>query len=139
MLIHLGHDLGLSSDSMTYMRQWGHPTRTMDVTPGLFGYPRVWPWSVSLEFSSVDTHELGGDVSDKDGETDIDRFGDSILNGLARGGKIFSFNSCLGPFLFRLIALRIRKKIKISVFYKRSYSTKEEKLITSRFAGLVAT
>ncbi|KAJ8615036.1 hypothetical protein MRB53_034408 [Persea americana] len=78
----------------------GAPNEDHGHDSGMFGYPRVWPWSVSLELSSVDTHEFGRDVSNKDGENNIGRFGDSILNGLAHGGKIFSFNSSLGPFLF---------------------------------------
>lgn len=60
--------------------------------------------SDSAEFTSDDKHELGGDVGDVDDEDDPDRFGNSILVRLARGGDRFSFNSSLGPFPFRFIA-----------------------------------
>ena len=94
VLLHLGH-LGSSSESMTYIRHLGHPTRTMDVASGLLEYLTVL---VSTSwFISDDTHELGGDV----GDTIDDRLGDSTL-GLSLGGDRFSFNSSLGPFL-RLI------------------------------------
>lgn len=89
MLLHLGH-LGSSSDSITYIRHLGHPTRTMDVVVASL----LLPVSTSI---SDDTHELGGDV----GDSVADRLGDSTL-GLSLGGDRFSFNSSLGPFL-RLI------------------------------------
>lgn len=91
VLLHLGH-LGSSSESITYMRQRGHPTSTMDVASGLFEYRRVSSW-----LSSDDTHELGGDV----GDNVADRLGDSAWR-LALGGDRFSFKSSFGPFL-RLI------------------------------------
>lgn len=89
VLLHLGH-LGSSSDSITYIRHLGHPTRTMDVVVASLQLP------VSSSISD-DTHELGGDV----GDTVADRLGDSTL-GLNLGGDRLSFNSSLGPFL-RLI------------------------------------
>lgn len=94
MLLHLGH-LGSSSDSITYMRQRGHPTSTMEVASGLLEYRIL----VSSWLSSEDTHELGGDV----GDTVADRLGVSTC-GLPLGGDKFSFKSSFGPFPFlRLI------------------------------------
>lgn len=98
MLLHLGH-FGSSSESITYIRHLGHPTRTMDVASGLLEYLTL---ASTSWFISDDTHELGGDV----GDTVADRLGDSTL-GLSLGGDRFSFNSSLGPFL-RLIFISLR-------------------------------
>lgn len=84
MDLHLGH-LGSSSDSITYMRHLGHPTRTIDVASGLLEY---------FPSSSDDTHELGGDV----GDTVAERLGVATC-GLRLGGDRFSFKSSFGPFL----------------------------------------
>jgi hypothetical protein len=86
--------LGSSSESITYMRQRGHPTRTMDVASGLLEYRSESSW-----FSSDDTHELGGDVG---GDTVAERLGDSTL-GFGLGGDRFSFKSSFGPFPLRLL------------------------------------
>jgi len=56
VLLHLGH-LGSSSESITYIRQRGQPTRTIEVIVSFSS------WLVSDE-----THELG--------EVVLDRFGD---------------------------------------------------------------
>lgn len=102
MLLHLGH-LGSSSESMTYMRQRGHPTSTMEVASSglvewllLLLFPSSW-------FSSVETQEVVGDV----GDTVADRFGDdSNLLWLTLGGDRFSFSSSFGPLPFlRLMVL----------------------------------
>lgn len=98
VLLHLGH-FGSSSESITYIRHLGHPTRTMDVASGLLEYLTL---ASTSWFISDDTHELGGDV----GDTVADRLGDSTL-GLSLGGDRFSFNSSLGPFL-RLIFISLR-------------------------------
>ena len=37
VLLHLGH-LGSSCESITYMRQRGHPTRTIELVSGLVEY-----------------------------------------------------------------------------------------------------
>jgi len=76
------------------MRQRGHPTSTMDVASGLFGYRRGSSW-----LSSDDTQELCGDV----GDTVAERLGDST-RGLGLGGERFNFNSSFGLLpLLRLI------------------------------------
>lgn len=75
MLLHLGQR-GSASESMTYMRQRGHPTSTIDVASGLLEYFRL---------SSDDTHDRGGDG---DGDDDDDSSA-LPLTGPAR----FSFNS----------------------------------------------
>lgn len=95
-LLHLGH-LGSFSDSITYMRHLGQPTSTIEVASGLLGYRSA---AASSWFSSNDTQELGGDV----GDTVADRLGDD-MNGCARGGDKFNFNSSFGtlPLLLRLI------------------------------------
>lgn len=104
VLLHLGH-LGSSSESITYIRQRGHPTRTIDVASGLFEYLRVSP-----ELISDETHELGCDVGEFDDE-DADRLGDSILARFTRGGDRFSFKSSFGHLPFLLI-LTLRKEAK---------------------------
>ncbi|KAE8676491.1 hypothetical protein F3Y22_tig00111587pilonHSYRG00026 [Hibiscus syriacus] len=56
VLLHLGH-FGSSSESITYIRHLGQPTRAMadDFDSGLPEYP-----TVSVMFTSFDdTHELG--------------------------------------------------------------------------------
>lgn len=45
---------------MTYIRQRGQPTKTIEVASGLLEYRRV----SSLLFSD-ETHELGGEVGDE--------------------------------------------------------------------------
>ncbi|WJX17904.1 hypothetical protein P8452_07762 [Trifolium repens] len=84
---------------MTYIRQRGQPTKTMEVASGLLEY-LCWLFPSSW-FSSVDTHELGGDV----GETVADLVGDdSTLLWSTLGGDRFSFKSSFGPLPFlRLI------------------------------------
>lgn len=98
MLLHLGH-FGSSSESMTYIRQRGQPTKTMEVASGLLEY-LCWLFPSSW-FSSVDTHELGGDV----GDTVADLVGDdSTLLWSTLGGDRLSFKSSFGPLPFlRLI------------------------------------
>lgn len=95
-LLHFGH-LGSFSDSITYIRQRGHPTSTIEVASGLLEYLSAVP---SSWFSSNDTQELGGDV----GDTVADRLGDDISE-CDRGGDRFSFNSSFGtlPLLLLLI------------------------------------
>ncbi|KAJ7976186.1 hypothetical protein O6P43_006003, partial [Quillaja saponaria] len=87
VLLHLGH-LGSSSESITYIRQRGQPTSTMEVASGLLEFFMLSSW-----FSSEDTQELVGD-------TVADRFGDSTP-GLALVGERFSFKSSFGVFPFR--------------------------------------
>lgn len=108
VLLHLGH-LGSSSESITYMRHLGHPTRTMDVASGLFEYRRL----LSSWLSSDDTQELGGDV----GDSVADRLGESA-NGFALGGERFSFKSSFGPLPF----LRLMMPLFVySFFHKMKY------------------
>ncbi|KAJ7971628.1 hypothetical protein O6P43_009633 [Quillaja saponaria] len=90
VLLHLGH-LGSSSESITYMRQRGQPTNTMEVASGLLEYLILSSW-----FSSDDTQELCGEV----GDTVAALLGDSTL-GLALGGDRLSFRSSFGVFPFR--------------------------------------
>lgn len=93
VLLHFGH-FGSSSESITYMRQRGHPTRTIEVVSGLVEYLT----DGSSWFISDETHELGGEV----GEVVAERLGDrTILLWLDVGGERFSFSSSLG--LLRLI------------------------------------
>ncbi|KAE8697795.1 hypothetical protein F3Y22_tig00110610pilonHSYRG00411 [Hibiscus syriacus] len=79
VLLHLGH-FGFSSESITYIKHLGHPTRTMDVVT-------VSGLLIVTMSTSQDTHELGGDV----GDTVADPLGDddSILR-LSLGGGSFS-------------------------------------------------
>ncbi|KAG9135694.1 hypothetical protein Leryth_002421 [Lithospermum erythrorhizon] len=52
-LLHFGH-LGSSSESITYMRQFGHPTSSIDVASGLLEYCEEFPsW-----LGSEETQEL---------------------------------------------------------------------------------
>ena len=98
VLLHLGH-FGSSSESITYMRQRGQPTRTIEVASGLLEYLRLL--LLSSWFSSEDRQELGGDV----GDAVADRVGDSSLRS-ALGGERFSFRSSFGPLPFlRLMVL----------------------------------
>lgn len=65
VLLHLGH-LGSSSESMTYIKHLGQPTRTIEVASGLEEYlgscePPV-AGGGSLIMSSDDRHELGGEI-----------------------------------------------------------------------------
>ena len=77
------------------MRHRGHPTRTIEA--GLLWY------SIIVESSgSEETHELSGDISEK--ETNV--FGDPTC-WLALGGERFSLNSGFGLFALRLIIFYI--------------------------------
>ena len=102
VLLHLGH-LGSSCESITYMRQRGHPTRTIEVVSGLDEYLT----DDSSWFISEETHELGGEV----GEVVAERLGDrTILLRLDVGGERFSLRSTFG--LLRLIfCVELDKKI----------------------------
>ena len=99
MLLHFGH-FGSCSDSITYIKQRGHPTSIIVAASGLFEYDLA---------ASDDTHELGGEV----GDTVADRFGDSTpLFPPPLGGDRFSFSSSFGAppsllflrFIFKLSA-----------------------------------
>ncbi|RDX70805.1 hypothetical protein CR513_49913, partial [Mucuna pruriens] len=103
VLLHLGH-LGSSSESITYIRQRGQPTKTMEVASGLLEYPRLL-LLLSSWLSSVETHELGGDV----GDTVADRVGDSSLRSTTLGGDRFNFKSSFGPLPFLPLMVWRRK------------------------------
>ncbi|RWW46645.1 hypothetical protein BHE74_00047410 [Ensete ventricosum] len=94
VLLHLGH-LGSFSESMTYMRQRGHPASTIDdVASGL---------SACFCSSSDDTHELGGDT---DGDEDESSSSSDTTTALVDGPPLaltcfpdrFSFSSTFGFF-----------------------------------------
>ena len=91
-LLHLGH-LGSTSDSRTYMKHRGHPASAIEVASGLLVY-----CVIDESSGSEETHELSGDISEK--ETDV--FGDPTC-WLALGGERFSLKSGFGLFALRLI------------------------------------
>lgn len=137
VLLHLGH-LGSSSESMTYIRQRGQPTKTMEVVSGLLEY--LWRLLVvsSSWFSSVDTHELGGDV----GETVADLVGDDDDDSTTLGGgDRFSFKSSFGPLPFLLLIvllfpffLSFSAKKMCCLFWHKPISTtyKEHKIVLNQ-------
>ena len=87
VLLHLGH-FGSSWESITYIRQRGQPTRTIEIG-----------FSISSWLGSEETHEFGEAVFDLLGDRTI-----LICSPWEGGGERFSFNSSLGPLLFlRLI------------------------------------
>ena len=66
VLLHLGH-LGSPSLTIIYIRQREHPTSTMEMSSGLRVQPRLLFFLLLLLLlsswlSSLDTHELDGDV-----------------------------------------------------------------------------
>ena len=65
VLLHLGH-LGSPSLTIIYIRQREHPTSTMEMSSGLRVQPRLLLLLLLLLLSSwlssLDTHELDGDV-----------------------------------------------------------------------------
>lgn len=94
MLLHLGH-LGLTSDSITYMRHRGHPARTnnVEVDSELLEYPKLFVFVASL--SPQDRHGLEWDRGDS---TTAPRL-------LDLGGERLRLNSRFGLFALRFFII----------------------------------
>lgn len=133
VLLHLGH-LGSFSESITYIRQRGHPTKTMEVASGLLEYPRwllLLLLLLSSWLSSVDTHELGGEV----GDTVADRVGDSSLRSTILGGDRFNFKSSFGPLPFLPLMVLPLLFAKVCYLWKEQVVWPKEKRVGEWFRG----